>query len=179
MIKNIKVSAAIIIGLIILVFVSCKKNNYPGDELPPVTSSGANTFGCIFDGKVFAAKTKCKYRVGPNFYSPPCVDIDLDYDRLELDAKSEDFMDHQNTKISISAKSDTNFTQIQQIFYNSRITIERSGSYEYYRLDTTQQNELKILNKRAGDISGIFTLHFINTTGQKKVLKDGRFDVQF
>lgn len=146
--------------------------------LPPVTSIGANTFGCILEEKVFAVKTKCDHRVGIPLYTPPCVSVDLYNESFLLEAKSETFIEQQNTKIFINAKTDTNFTQILK-FYNCSINIEKRGFYENYSLDTTQPNELKIINKRAADISGIFTLHFINTSGQRKVLKDGRFDVQF
>ena len=40
-----------------LLFTSAKcrkdKNNNPVDQLPPETQTGANTFGCLVDGKVF------------------------------------------------------------------------------------------------------------------------------
>ncbi|MEO6837649.1 MAG: hypothetical protein ABI185_04635 [Ginsengibacter sp.] len=36
----------------------CKKDKpiNPVDQLPPATQSGANTFGCLIDGKVFLPK---------------------------------------------------------------------------------------------------------------------------
>lgn len=39
-------------------FSNCKrdKTNNPVDELPPETQTGANTFGCLIDGKVFLPK---------------------------------------------------------------------------------------------------------------------------
>ena len=35
---------------------SCKKDNFREDTLPPVTQIGANTFGCLVNGKVFVPK---------------------------------------------------------------------------------------------------------------------------
>ena len=42
----------------ILLSSSCKKNksDNPIDQLPPETQTGANTFGCLVDGKVFLPK---------------------------------------------------------------------------------------------------------------------------
>ena len=43
---------------LILLCSSCKKNKpvNPIDQLPPETQTGANTFGCLVDGKVFLPK---------------------------------------------------------------------------------------------------------------------------
>ena len=42
---------------IVLVSGNCKKNNSdPIEQLPPETQTGANTFGCLIDGKVFLPK---------------------------------------------------------------------------------------------------------------------------
>ena len=49
-------------------FASCKKE--PVDELsklPPATQTGANTFGCLLNGKAWVAHTDCKYLCDPAF----------------------------------------------------------------------------------------------------------------
>ncbi|MEO7444893.1 MAG: hypothetical protein ABIU55_05295 [Ferruginibacter sp.] len=38
------------------VFASCKKDKTNEDQLPPPTQTGANTFGCKINGKVFVPK---------------------------------------------------------------------------------------------------------------------------
>ena len=45
----------LIILSLILLSSSCRKNktNEPVDQLPQETQTGANTFGCLVDGKVF------------------------------------------------------------------------------------------------------------------------------
>ncbi len=48
----------------------CKKNNTPQDELsklPAATQTGANTFGCLVNGKAFIAQTDCKFLCDPAF----------------------------------------------------------------------------------------------------------------
>jgi len=44
--------------LLSLLFISakCRKDKDPIDQLPPETQTGANTFGCLVDGKVFLPK---------------------------------------------------------------------------------------------------------------------------
>ncbi len=47
-------------AFMILLAVSCKKkeSSNPKDDLPPITHTGANTFGCLVDGKLFKPKKK-------------------------------------------------------------------------------------------------------------------------
>jgi hypothetical protein len=47
----------IVIGYLLLTGLSCKKSsNQQEDELPPITQTGAKTFGCLVNGKVFIPK---------------------------------------------------------------------------------------------------------------------------
>lgn len=50
--KNIIVIAT----LMLLCAASCKKDKASEDQLPPATQTGANTFGCLVNGKVFVSK---------------------------------------------------------------------------------------------------------------------------
>jgi len=43
-----------------ITFLNCE-NNDPQDQLPPITQTGANTFGAIVNGKVFIPKDKTGY----------------------------------------------------------------------------------------------------------------------
>ena len=47
-----------VILLSTLLGASCKKTNTPSptDQLPPTTQTGANTFGCLVNGKVYVPK---------------------------------------------------------------------------------------------------------------------------
>ncbi|TXD67477.1 hypothetical protein [Polaribacter glomeratus] len=46
--------------LFVITFFNCE-NNDPQDQLPPITQTGANTFGAIVNGKVFIPKDKTGY----------------------------------------------------------------------------------------------------------------------
>ena len=46
----------IITMLLLLCAASCKKENKNEDQLPPATQTGANTFGCLVNGKVYVPK---------------------------------------------------------------------------------------------------------------------------
>ena len=46
--------------LFAVTFFNCE-NNDPEDQLPPITQTGANTFGAIVDGRVFIPKDKTGY----------------------------------------------------------------------------------------------------------------------
>lgn len=47
----------IAVSLLILCAASCKKNKgSKEDQLPPITQTGANTFGCLINGKVWIPK---------------------------------------------------------------------------------------------------------------------------
>ena len=37
-------------------FINCSNNDDPQDQLPPITQTGANTFGCLVNGQVFVPK---------------------------------------------------------------------------------------------------------------------------
>lgn len=48
------IPTSVILLLMIIVFDQCKKESNP--ELPPATTRGAMTFGCLVDGKVFVPR---------------------------------------------------------------------------------------------------------------------------
>ena len=39
-----------------IIFSNCTKNDEPLNELPPITQTGENTFGCLINNKVFVTK---------------------------------------------------------------------------------------------------------------------------
>ena len=49
-----------ILFLFTIAFYNCE-NNDPQEQLPPITQTGANTFGAIVDGQVFIPKDKTGY----------------------------------------------------------------------------------------------------------------------
>jgi hypothetical protein len=58
-----------IILLVFLTLTSCSKdNNTVDDQLPPITQTGANTAGCIINGKVLIPKKGSQSFGGPALY---------------------------------------------------------------------------------------------------------------
>lgn len=168
--------------LTVFIFFGCKKEKINEEELPPLTSVGANTFGCIIEGRVYATRSKCDYRVGPHLYNPPCAYIskyEYQYFNFELESKYEKFNNHQKSEIFIEAQMDSARSFITKINKYSSIKFTGEVTSQYYYLDTLQKNILLISNANNSFISGTFELHFINVTGEKKELKNGRFDIAF
>ena len=52
----IKLFLKTIVLLFALLLFNCE-NNDPEEQLPPITQTGANTFGAIVDGRIFVPKT--------------------------------------------------------------------------------------------------------------------------
>ena len=79
-----------VILLSTLLGASCKKTNTPSptDQLPPTTQTGANTFGCLVNGKVWIPKGyECNTK--PN----PSITYDFDFNGLPyLDIKTNHFV---------------------------------------------------------------------------------------
>ena len=49
-------SFILIVSLVIIGIACKKKSDNPIDDLPPVTTTGANTFGCLVNGELFIPK---------------------------------------------------------------------------------------------------------------------------
>lgn len=77
--------------LFVITFLNCE-NNDPEDQLPPITQTGANTFGAIVNGKVFVAKDKTGY-TPPGGGTPKGIAITAgsslpDYEYFGIDARN-------------------------------------------------------------------------------------------
>ncbi len=53
--KNLNYSVAAVLLLLLLTASQCKKHN-DEPQLPPITTTGAMTFGCKINGKVFVPR---------------------------------------------------------------------------------------------------------------------------
>jgi hypothetical protein len=56
-----------ILLLITITFFNCSNSDDPieQDQLPPITQTGANTFGCVVNGEVLIPKDATSYPPGP------------------------------------------------------------------------------------------------------------------
>lgn len=48
----------VLIFIVTMLLIACSDDSSPGDGLPPETRTGANTFGCLIDGKLY--KPRCE-----------------------------------------------------------------------------------------------------------------------
>ena len=50
---------------LLLLFIGCSSDSNPEDGLPPATQTGANTFGCLIDGKLLVPRSGNNNIVNP------------------------------------------------------------------------------------------------------------------
>jgi len=167
----------LIVGLIII--TSCDKNGdqSPIDELPPITQNGAQTFGCLINGKPFI----------PSIFGSNSPRAFYQYARGAY-------------TLGISAGSGGGQEMITVLFGGIDIPelkeqqyslIEReSGNYhaeflEGYDLRTeTKTDNPGVLNITNFDqenfiISGTFSFNFKDQNGEEIKITNGRFDLNF
>jgi hypothetical protein len=172
---------ALVFCVLLLISLGCKKDQpiAPIDTLPPLTTEGKNTFGCLVNGKPFISNYKgSSMNVVPAFY--------YDTKRFVIDATMIDENDilsqtgfifhlthntgeYQMYGIATDSRSYTLYDPNVEcnVYYND---IENLGTVNVTFLDTIKRI-----------ISGTFQMDLINNDCTVPVLKvsDGRFDVRF
>jgi hypothetical protein len=168
-----------------LALPGCIKNNLPTREdiLPPITQTGANTFGCLINGNVWVPKgfsaPFSNYRV---IVDPYFVDGNLDIRvyrvksgiREDLSIASDSIksvgkyyiFDIARTSCRFYKSSDNFTNEICDIYYGG--IFNRSGYINITRYD--------LIN---GIISGEFEIKMVNKEcgyGDTIKISDGRFD---
>ena len=162
-------------------FASCKKE--PVDELsklPPATQTGANTFGCLLNGKAWVAHTDCKYLCDPAFK--------IYYDNfqggyLALSAKFQNSKENLDQEIDIVFDS-TNYKN--QFFFvknsnhlNIRLLNYNGVTYNTV-IDSTVNGNCQVQVSRydlqSGIISGTFEFSLTKPSCVPISVTNGRFD---
>ena len=172
----------------VLIFTSCKKHKTvnPVDQLPPETQTGAKTFGCLVDGKVFlpggaafsGGSLQCNYQFDNGFY-------------FILIGR------YQNLQTGIGNNSIGVFTDSIKIQEGSRYPLRKringSASADYLRETSSYQAEefdtdgnfytgelyIKKLDTIHQIVSGTFFFDAVNSNGLKTEIREGRFDVRY
>jgi hypothetical protein len=184
--------------LVILFFTltGCKKKYQSNPSLPPATQTGADTFGCLIDGKVLIPQDDhsafCFTCSSPLyvFYSPYMNNSAYNQENLTIGASDENpdgpwrsvYLRVKNTAFiesqTIALKADT-VKKGGSASYNSDIL----GNYSLVDYKTTQiiSGELTItkidlINKF---ISGTFKFDAINSNKDIVHVTDGRFDAHY
>jgi hypothetical protein len=174
----------LLVGSIILMSASCKKEKTGVDGLPPATQAGAMTFGCLVNGEVFIPKgdftgapaKQCNYGILPGtttlYFSVSGSEKSNSSNVLKVSLRSTNVELKTGTTIPLVNGSDG----------------EASGSYfifsqqdNEYKTNTASKGEFKVTlfdaTKRI--IAGTFWFDAVNAQGEKVEVRKGRFDMKF
>jgi hypothetical protein len=171
------------IKLLIILFLftgnSCSKKDdceNPIDCLPPLTTTGEGTIGCLIDGEVF--------KPGGSQWSGPTQQafyqfVDGGY-YFGLTANN------RSTKKNIHIFL-RNETIEEDIIFSLTIDQENSNFGEYisaagrHRTNNVQTGEIKIINfdNHNGIVSGTFWFDAVNEDGKVVEIREGRFDMKY
>lgn len=178
--------------LVTVLTLSCcdkdEKPTNPIDQLPPATQTGANTAGCLVDGKAFLPKgsslggptLSCFYQQNQSGYhlglgiadkrngNIKAVNISLNPNQL-----TENTTYHLVAIVNGSANYNSNFGEYT-IYSNTT-------NDNKFTTTNTYIGELKItkLNVKQRIISGTFWYDAVNTDGAKVEIREGRFDMRY
>ena len=180
-----------LIALIIISLSACKKDKDkygPGtqpqpQQLPPITTEGKNTFGCLVNGEVWLPEVKPSQM----FVYPLTSSYDNIGFRIDARKRIENLVFQ---KISMQI---INLNDIGIYYLNSNSSIGSSGSFFnslidcLYITDTLQIGKVEILKLDIPNkiISGTFEMNFYksdiwgNPDCDTIYITDGRFDVKF
>ncbi len=157
-------------------FAQCRKNKEP--ELPPVTTTGAMTFGCKINGKVFVPRDGrgrpglyCQYvnlGNGPGggwFLNIPATDWRSSYPILSVHIETDSLLLIEQTSYSLG-----NSKGKALAFYNADNTyFAKEGEGNLFIMKHDTRNRI---------LSGTFA--FTGTSRGKQVeVTEGRFDIRY
>ncbi len=176
---------AILITCLLVTGISCKKkSNNPVNDLPPLTTTGANTFGCLVNGQAFLPKAAGVSGREPLNFSYGIVNnktsliINVEnsgskgsaYIRLFINAavlkQGEDYTLASGYPLDDSPNG----------HYNYR------GPQESYGTDYNTNNQVKgklhltYFNEKIA--SGTFSFDAVSEAGEKVEITEGRFDIK-
>ena len=166
--------------LLCFCFAECKKSSNPADQLPHATQTGANTFGCLVNGKVFVPQSNCFF-----LCSPP---LEFYFDNSnggQFGVKAE----NENLKETITFGLDTcNIAKRYSYYINPNYPVRFSFTPSNgicdlsTRLDTqviangfVDITRFDLLN---GVISGTFEFTLSKSGCETKNITNGRFDAK-
>lgn len=181
---NLTIIATALLLSTLLSASSCKKDNSPAIEqqLPPETHTGAFTFGCKVDGKIYTASSK----------GGLLSDQHVKYNYVRSDSSINVFVGNTiskfNLDISINYKGVLGmyttrvYPYIATFYDNSNGTIP--GSSNTYTTDLVNLCRVNIKyffgsSMPMDGLSGTFEMDAINANGKVIHITEGRFDIGF
>jgi hypothetical protein len=171
----------LIVPLLALLFLatSCPRKDMPpkkdpGDELPPITQAGANTFGCLVNGKVWL----------PGGGGLPAINAQYSQGTFSIGAdKGVENTNGQLLIWAISPIGDTGKYYIKTGKNNLGASFfDHVALANYQAKDSDSlQNWIHVskLDPSKLIISGTFNLFFIGTRHDTLRMTEGRFDTKY
>ncbi|TXB61583.1 hypothetical protein [Phaeodactylibacter luteus] len=167
-----------------LLWPGCDKpNDCPELKLPPLTTEGLNTFGCVIDGEVWVPHVDWQLIQTPLDFGEITVvhheEVNHFYIRVDRRPNGECDETDQVIHIGLNIKeiNESDDSLIGSASFNDWNT----GNWQY-RLDTTVSRVVDIhkfdLDERI--LSGTFSFDFKDYgTDEVREVRDGRFDLKF
>lgn len=175
--KNTEQMKKDIITLMILLAIlfSCKKEDPLPTELPPITTEGKNTFGCLINGEIYVPDIRrMSFNVAITMDFPQNPDYFFRVNTFRLVDEDDNIQDAAVEFIidSVSAVGAYSFSHTTVKYENI-----------YYYSDSTYNGSVNIIkyDLNNGIISGTFSFSAIvvdNSNSQIIQITDGRFDLK-
>ncbi len=177
--KNIKLLLAAVSVITVFSFSQCKKNKTEEPQLPPETTTGAMTFGCKVNGKIFVPKDG---REKPGLY--------VQYVNLGAGVGGGWFLNIPATNWVPSTPEGVNI-ETDSLLVSEGMTYafkNQKGSprafYDigasYVALDNDGFLKITKFDQSNRILSGTFSFIGTNTAnGEKLNITDGRFDIRY
>jgi hypothetical protein len=178
--------------LLLALLTSCSEesNSNPESQLPPITQTGANTFGVTIKGKVYIPRDPVGVNVGPQGHGVIFTGSDFGTWReiIVVDGASAvgfkmviHFRDLVNQGVGTYQLKQSDFQDnidsapIDHIYF--KIWDSEISNYAYYG-SIENQGEVKVTKRDSGILSGTFKGMFAryNTPSDIIEITDGRFD---
>ena len=180
----------LILILLTALTLSCcdKDDDKSSDQLPPATTAGANTAGCLVNGQVFLPKGSSQFG--------PILSCFYQYDQggyhlgLGIADKRNGNIKAVNISLNPNPLTENTTYHLVAIVNGSANYNSNFGEYTIYS-NTTNDNKFTTTNIYIGElkitkldtqqkiISGTFWYDAINNNGEKVEIRDGRFDMRY
>ena len=170
----------ILLLLIITTLSCCNKDDdtpiIPIQQLPPATQTGANTVGCLLDGKAFLPgnfnnSTNCFYQfVNGEYYFALALskrDVDNNIIGIDVGTNAKQIFQNETYELIEFAPNNASAAYIYGTFENSTNNIHKG------ELTITKLDEINNI------VSGTFWFDVQDTFGVTHQIREGRFDMQY
>ena len=171
--KGIFINKIILSFCLISIATSCKKTQL--ELLPPASTTGSNTFGCLIDGKAFIGKNS-------NEFFSTTVAVQGGYNKGLLYILGSYYSAYVpgGGEFGVSIYIQTKHTGTITVPGNTGNSISYSNSAETFRFssDMTHTSSVNItrFDTLANIYSGTFQGTLVDTSGKVVNVSDGRFD---